>query len=747
MRHFILVFILFFFTLSTQGQTIKIKLVDSLTKEVVRTANVWAVEMDQWFSMTNVEILEISNVSLKNITVRIFAPGYQSKLFVLAKFSENIIALTPVHLDIHEITISTGNLVQKNKNAFHVESRKIGDLNSISSISLGEVLGRIPGVYTASLGNGISKPVVRGMQGMRVVTLLNGLRIEGQQWGGDHGLGITSLGVSAVEVIKGPASLLYGADALGGVIYLVDAPFASSGTRSLDFQTDLFSNTLGARTQLVMKDSFRKFRWLFGVNYANHADFQLPSGKFAKNSRFNDLAAKASVSFTGNRSLFGLRYTVSHAISGIPGHTHDTLATPSTFQVDERARNYELPVQFFQIHLLQASANFYRDKHSTSILLGSTFNRLIEFDEKVTIPSLSMDLFNYLAQVKWQFTLNKYSNLVAGIQSMLQNNTNDQDASDTLIPGAKMLDVGTYFNFNFERKKWNVQAGFRFDLRSLFDIDLSNQNNLYYNGFNGSIGAVYSSDKWVIRSSFSTGFRAPHLTELFSNGYHHGALRYEIGDVKLKAEQASQLDLTFERNNPHTTFLLNPFGSYIQNYIYLAPMGISFDGIPGYIYVQNDAVLFSGIDANLHMHPHIAHGLHWELSLSYLYPKSFADSAISLIPQPRLQNNLRYEFQNTSLLKLKELNIQSVLLGPQNQVAYLETTSKAYHVLDISAIFKLGKSNQITIKSGVRNVFNANYIDHLSRLKNIQMPFPGRNYFLSFGYQLITKHKTKSDEN
>ncbi|NBO62335.1 MAG: TonB-dependent receptor, partial [Flavobacteriia bacterium] len=158
------------------------------------------------------------------------------------------------------------------------------------------------------------------------------------------------MGISSVEVIKGPATLLYGADALGGVVYLVDAPFAASYTRSVEAGVDAFANSMGGRAQVMFRESYQRFRWLVALNYSNHADFQLPSGRFAKNSRFNDLGAKLSMSYSGQRSLFALRYTMSHSVAGIPGHTHDTTATPMTFQVEDRGRFYELPAQFFQNH-------------------------------------------------------------------------------------------------------------------------------------------------------------------------------------------------------------------------------------------------------------------------------------------------------------------------------------------------------------------------------------------------------------
>ncbi len=748
MKYAFLCYVLFLLNGFYQGQSLTVQVFDSIRNVPLADATVYCVEYDQTV-MTNASGNSVFPLNVKSsLTFKIIALGYRSAFFTALQ-GQNVVQIRvlPVHLDMHEVTVSSGALTQSNKNPFHIESQKMSALGMISNLTLGEALAKIPGVYNAALGNGISKPVIRGMQGMRVVTLLNGLRLEGQQWGGDHGIGITSLGVSAVEVIKGPASLLYGADALGGVVYLVDAPFAPSNARALEFQTEGFSNTLGGRAQFIYKESYRKFRWFVASTYSNHADFQLPSGKFAKNSRFNDFGAKVNMSYTGKRSLYSLRYTASHSVAGIPGHTHDTLATPLTFQVDERERSYELPAQFFQNHLLQATANFYRDRYEVMAMYGATVNRLIEFDEKVTIPSLSMNLSNHLAQVKWLVKWKKSTRLTAGIQAMLQQNVNAVNASDTLIPNAKSMDVGGYLNVNHEYYSWTFQAGLRFDRRTIYGIDLPFQDKMSFNGLNGSIGAVRSSESIVFRTSLSSGFRAPHLTELFSNGYHHGALRYEVGKTSLIPEKAIQLDVTMEWNQAHGALVFNPFVSYIKDYIYLEPMGVLFDGIPGYRYVQNNAVLFSGLDLSYHVHPHFAHGLHWEISLSYLHVSALGDSAVSMIPQPRMQHVLRYEFESTNFLKIKEINVQSTTMGAQNNVAYLETTSKAYHVLDFSLVFAFGKADQFTIKGGGRNVLNATYIDHLSRLKNIQMPFPGRNIFLGVGYNFNRNFKNKPYEN
>ena len=160
-------------------------------------------------------------------------------------------------------------------------------------------------------------------------------------------------------------------------------------------------------------------------------------------------------------------------------------------------------------------------------------------------------------------------------------------------------------------------------------------------------------------------------------------------------------------------------------------------------YVQNNRVLFSGVDVGYHFHPHFAHGLHWEISASYLTASALGDSSVSLIPQPRLMNTLRYELPKGGKIRLQELLVQSTLLGPQNNVAFNESTSKAYHVLDVALAVAFGNKDCFVMRTGVRNLLNTTYIDHLSRLKNIQMPFPGRNIFVSLTYALTRNLKSQ----
>lgn len=745
-KSFLLAF-LSFVSFPMLAQKIVGRVLSESTAKGISSATVYIVETDQSSLTDSLGRFSIVKPKTETFRMKISAKGFQNQFITIkTEQIDFIFYLVSQHVDLQEITISGSSTQVQNQNPFHIETRKLSELTNISAINMGEVIARIPGVYQASLGNGISKPVIRGLQGMRVVSLLNGLRIEGQQWGGDHGMGIAELGVGSVEVIKGPSSLLYGADALGGVLYFSDAPFAATGTREIQTYGLGQTNTMGGVGRFLWMESRDKVRWMLGASYTNHADFQLPSGKFAENSRFNEFVLKSAVGFNGKKSVHNLRYNYIHSTTGIPGHSHDTMVSPETFQVDIQRRKYSLPAQFFSNHYFSSDNKWYTSKNEYQVLAGWTYNQLIEFDEKVTIPSLSMNLMNSLYSVKWTNKAIENLKITSGIQGMFQVNNNEPNASDTLIPNSRTFDNGIYTSMQYTYKLWNFQAGARYDLRNintLHSFSGSDALTRNFGGFNSSLGGVYAGKKLTFRTSFSTGYRAPHLTELVSNGFHHGALRFEIGDQNLVPEYASQIDVTTEITQDHFVLIFNPFINQIRNYIYLQPVDSLVDNIPVFEYRQLSSVLFYGGDIGFHYHPHFAHNLHIESSVSLIYAKTKSDSSISLIPQPRFQNSVRYSFNMGKKVTLKELFVQYTLMGAQNNVAFIETPSNSYHLLDASLSFEIKGKQPIQFNLGCKNILNVRYIDHLSRLKNIGMPGAGRNFYVSFTYNLTQNLKNR----
>ncbi len=707
---------------------------DADSSEGLAFVSVYLVETDKGTLTDSMGHFSFHAPELKSFHIRFVALGYETTTVLYAADSAILtVRLLPKHLDLHEVTVSGALAQAQSENPFHIESRKLDDLTAIAAMNMGEAIARIPGVYQSSLGNGIAKPIIRGMQGMRVVTLMNGLRIESQQWGGDHGMGITDLGLGNVEVIKGPASLLYGADALAGVVYFNDQPHAPIGKHEIESKTLFQSNTMGVTKRVMYRESREKIRWQLGAGYGNHADFQLPNGRFAQNSRFKEAVLKSVLSFNGKSSLHHLRYTFSHTTTGIPGHTHDSTATPESFQVETQRRSYTLPAQFFNNHFLSFENKWFAERSEFQFLAGGTSNRLIEYDEKVTIPSLSMSLTNALYNAKWVARLSgDRLKVITGLQGMHQWSVNAPNASDRLVPDSRTFDQGAYLTTQYGNARWNVQVGLRYDVRVLRAFETGEESfNRTYQGINASAGGVYHTEWATFRASYSSGYRAPHLTELLSNGFHHGALRYEVGDPDLNPEYARQADVTVEITGDHLVLLYNPFVNVIRDYIYLQPLGYTVDGIPAFSYDVLSKVAFYGNDVGIHYHPHFAHDLHFETTWSYINTQTPSDSSVSLLPPQRLQTTVKYSFEEKRKFGLHEVNVMHTFMGAQGNVAFLETPSEAYHVLDASMALELKGTQRWVFRLGVKNILNERYVDHLSRLKNIDMPSPGRNVYVS----------------
>ena len=210
------------------------------------------------------------------------------------------IAIAPLHYELDKVIISNNGYLHR-ESITNVESLDINDPSRIQTTTLAQTIAEMPGVYQTGIGVGIGKPVIRGLSGSSVVTYVNGLRIQNQQWGDDHGLPVTSLGIGSVEVIKGPASLLYGADALGGVLYFVDEPYAEKNTLSTSFSSRFESNSLGTVNQAGVKYSKNKLRVNFYAGYDNFADYEVPNGKQVLNSRFNQSSAKLAIGYVRKR--------------------------------------------------------------------------------------------------------------------------------------------------------------------------------------------------------------------------------------------------------------------------------------------------------------------------------------------------------------------------------------------------------------------------------------------------------------
>lgn len=735
--------IIFLFTLTlvivhllVKAQTLKGVVLNIENKQAIPFAIVQIIDLNSGLVANELGEFIIQNKLPKNSKLKVSAIGFESTTIQIALINDEPIQiyLKEKHVELAEVTVSASTGILQKQTIANVESRSLTELNTVLSTNLAEALSNVQGVYQSSTGVGISKPVIRGFSGVRVVTYLNGLRIENQQWGSDHGMGVTENGIGNIEIIKGPSSLLYGADALGGVVYFSDENYAKINSQEINFETQFESNSMRTKNFATYKIAKNNLRFNAFANYSNSADYSLANTKYIENSRFKELNLKGALGYNKKNWVINIRYNYINNYLGLPGDTQDSIIYPELFMVNKQSRNTITPAQHIQNHYLLFDNAFYFNKSDLKIQLGSTSNRLQEFEEDFDAADLDKKLINTTYNVRYKYNIKKSSFLVAGSQGMFQFNTNGINATEMLIPDSRMFDNGAFALFQTEINNWEVMTGVRYDNRyieTLMDFNGYTAFNKSYNGINYSAGASKIFNKFTFRTNVSSGFRPPHFSELITNGVHHGAMRYEIGNINLASEKATQVDLSIHYNNEHISVIVTPFYNQIKNYIYLEPQNVQLENFMVYEYKQAKTANLMGVDAGLHYHPHFLHQFHFEPSASYIFAEDENNNALPLIPQTRINTQLRYELEGNKKFKLENIAFQHLYFFQQNRVANYETNSTAYQIINLGANFKIEQKNAIYIKLGVKNMLNTNYIDHLSQLKNIGIAAPGINFYAS----------------
>ena len=711
-----------------------LRVIDNETLKPIPYASIeiFAIQV-QSFCDENGE-LELNIIS-KNTPIIVSAHGYKSKSFIYKIDETNLynIKLEKAHILLNEIVVSPTTGVTQKHNLSNVFLKKIAPSDQLMSPNLMEMITSVPGVYSIHTGSGISKPVIRGLSGLKVLTFLNGLRIENQQWANDHGLNFTDIGIKSVEIVKGPSALLYGADALGGVLYFIDEDYLGPNSFQSSFKTRFESNSLSINNSASLKLSTKKIRFNMYAAYKSAAEYQIPNGNYIKNSSFNGKSLKAALGYNKQNWIFNLRYNHNSNEIGLPGHTHSLNPSPEEFQLETQHRERILPLQQISDHYLSIENKLiFNNQSILKFNSGFTSNSLTEFEEKVTIPGTKMLLTNIPYNLSYLSYIHEDLKWISGVQGMLTKNSNDVAADSILIPNATSKDYGAYSLFQYSKNQFESQIGFRYDYRQ---IDAEDMLSKSFSKFNGSFGMVYQKEAFTLRTNFSSGFRPPHLSEMLSDGVHHGTNRYEIGSIDLESEIANQFDVSLDYNSEHLNFNVNPFYNSFTNYIYIEPTTDFIDGYQVYVYSQASSAKTYGGEIYFHYHPHFAHRFHLEQDFSYLIGKDNNNNPLPLIPQTRINTNLKYEFaERGKKFQLKTVLLQRTQFLDKDDVSTFETASDNYEVYNIEGNFSYTGKQTILMKLGVRNLFNTTYINHLSNLKGIGLPSPGINFYVSINY-------------
>lgn len=664
-------------------------------------------------------------------------------LFIQSTYSQ--VGKDPVELDEIVLSIPFGQTL--GKSVIKVDKINLNDVNPIIKQYISKSISRLPGVSIITTGPGIAKPSVRGLSFNRVLVYDQGVRLENQQWGEEHGIGISSSGVESVEVVKGPLYVLYGSDAMGGVVYVEPESYNSSEGISIDYTGVYNSNYNGLTNNLGLNGKLDNFSYILRADVIDNDEFSTPDGEI-ENTWFTQNNLKAGIAYETDNFKSDLRFSYTDSEIGIPhmDEEHDDHGDDDHDDHDEEGYYQELN------HSTLTWKNTFDmgNNHILDIVLGQQLNTRKEFggheeeehddhgeeehddhgdddhDEEgheEGEAELDMELETKSADIKLTMPQSENLNLVIGTNLLSQENKNF--GHEELIPDSEMSDFGLFALGQVDISE-NSQAliGVRYDSRSISSANISND----YSSFNGSIGLKKDFSNSTLRLNLSSGFRAPNLIELFADGVHHGSFQYKRGNINLSAETSLQTDFSFQINNDDSLLSFDLFYNSINDYIYLSPSSEFEDGFRVYNYLQQNAKLYGG---EIHLNKQTSLSwLKYYSSIEYIFGESSDGEALPFISPLTFNQVFNIDFGNDY-----SLEIDFIVKAKQGRVSIFEEKTDGYTLLNLSGVWEtyfLG--NDLDVFWSVDNVFDREYYDHLSRLKTAGIREMGRNISVGLKY-------------
>lgn len=622
---------------------------------------------------------------------------------------------------------------------------QIDSLNKLGNFTLTDLLTKVPGVNALSTGLGIAKPVIRGLYGNRVLVLLSGLKFDNQQWQEEHGLGLSDIGLSKVELIKGPVGILYGSEAMGGIINLIEEQKPLEKETQGDVSLKLNSNTMGGTLQTGYKVNYGKKWFRIRVGLDNHADYSDGNNHRVLNSRFDGYYLKGTFGFQRKNWISTNNLMSSFNRFGFIFNDIYSFVSPDARW--NRALNIN-PTHLVLLNILSSENKIsLRNGSKLNINLGAQSNQRMENEGGGAI-SLNMHLLTLQYMLKWEHQLSVRNRLVVSHYSSYEDNTNF--GARKIVPDATMQEsnVSLYLESHLIHEKLILENGAGVGqkwIKTYFTALVNGPSNLikpfskfapYYNVYTGL--SIIPSPYFNFKLNVATGVRIANLAELSSNGLHEGVFTYEIGSPLLKNEQNICLNLLGTYSKKHFEAQISPFYNQYYNYIYLAPTTEEWFGFPVYRYRQQNAQQY-GSELSL-IFKHIKRT---QITVNYagIVSKAANGEHLPFTPAQKLSPSLQYKILHDSQ---KELSIQTStdIIAAQNQIAPHEIATPSYWLLNIVGSYMVHhKHKTYTLSVMCNNLLNKAYYDHLSRFKYFGILNIGRNIsvMLSMKFKQVLK--------
>ena len=673
------------------------------------------------------------------------------------------------HLNLNEVTVTgvTGDTKLKHATApVSIVTPQV--LHSTASTNIIDAISHQPGVSQLTTGGSISKPIIRGLGYNRVVVMSERVRQEGQQWGDEHGVEVDGSSVGSVEILKGPASLMYGSDAMAGVVILHPQAPLPEGEMRANVSSEYQTNNGLFHYSLQMAGNQSGFVWdaRYGEKmahaYKNKYDDYVPGSQFRERT---------------GRLMLGVNKEWGHSrLTGTIYHL-----TPGIIEGERDEDTGELISNLSSLTFYKKALPFQQVKHYKAVwdnslnlpsgylkaIIGYQQNRRQEFDESMDEYELYFKLHTLTYDLR--YITNEWNGwkLSTGIGGMYQKSGNEGE--EYLIPDYRLFDFGVYATATKSLgNRWTLNGGVRYDHRRLHGDELMEDGeqrftdfSRHFNGLTGSIGAVCNiNEHFNLRLNLARGFRTPNMSELASNGVHEGSIRYELGDQQLKAEYSLQADLGLDFTSRYVSAQLALFANRINHYIFTHRVAEEIEeGYLTYAYTQGDARLL-GFEAGVDFHP--IHSVHFSNTFSYVDARLTSDDKyLPFTPAPHWSSELKWELFHHSHTTVNHHHTTDAahrsVFNNLYIAAGLDCYMKQTHIYDVDdtetttpgyALLSLSAGTDIQIKRKkvaelyitADNLLDKAYQNHLSRLKYAdENVVTGRRGVYNMGRNIIFK--------
>ncbi|RIH65233.1 TonB-dependent receptor [Mariniphaga sediminis] len=730
------------------------------------------------------------NIPTGTYTIAVSFLGYHrfSDTLLLRNDLRLNIRLEPEMQTLREVTVTDHYEEQrKREESLNIEVVNDKFLKQNLGGSLMQSLERLPGVSSIDIGSGQSKPAIRGLGFNRVVVVENGIKHEAQQWGADHGLEVDQYAFDRIEVIKGPASLMYGSDAIGGVIDLKQIETPPKHTLGGNVNLTGKTNNDLAGTSAFIFGRKEKLFFTFRATLLDYADYRVPTDSVdiysyraaLHNNRLRNTAGKEqNLHFSGGFQNNGTstRFYVSNVRTkaGFFANTHGLEPRQvDTGLHDKSARDIQFPFQEVNHFKIINRSAVLKKNRQFRMELGYQRNfrqELSPYTNHGYMPSVFPSNMPFAAELERQFEKNIFSgNLkstfqfsektegTAGINSEYQKNR--IHGRGFIIPAFEQITAGAFAWMKYKVSEHSqLQAGIRYDFGNIrttpyhdwFEspvvtgedtvwsfLQRAPELDRSFSSLTWSAGYNYNAGHFSLKANAGKSFRMPIAKELAANGVNYHRFSYEKGDPELSPEVSYQLDVGMEWNTRKFAIGITPFLNYFPNYIYLNP-GFEHDRLYGngnqvFYYTESEVFRCGG---ELHTHLNVARNFKTGVILNYIYSEQLSGDKIGFTlpfsPPASALFHLKYTPKNQAWLHNPYFSVDFKVAAAQNKIVPPEKKTPGYQTLNLGMGADIPwKKQAISLSLQVQNLLNEKYFNHTSYYRLINVPEAGRNVILN----------------